>query len=581
MTLRRVLNVSGAAAMAAMVMESALAAQGIPRGARISRQPTTVTRLMVANPYVFTSADSATAVSVGRAMRQQMARQGRRTDYSVVSDSMMNAALVSYGYSPDAILSQDPARRLAQQLASRVLVTSQMAKAPNGQWSMVSRLAGVNDDAGYTVRVAQRGPLAEMGHAAIDSLTPALNVLADARECMDLRASKPDQAENKAREVLKKMPDNGLAHYCLAQLAKDTDSKVKELNAAIRGDSLSIRAMNDLAALYEAKGDTAATVGMLQQMLRAAPTDQELRQRAFRYFLAGGRPEAAIEVADDGLKLDPTNWDLWDLKSNACLFSANFRCAVASLESAYATDSTHADSSFFVKIDVAAEQQLADSTPPDAATAADTATYVKWARIGAARFPDNLTLLKNLNKAYSFTGQVDSSLVVTRKILAADSSDVTPALAAAQAMLKANRYGAAKEFLDFVGRNGDDNSKAQAAGLLVNEGAAPLLRATPPGYDTAAVMLRQGLALAPNASFAPAMNYLLGFSDLQIVGGMDKATESAKSCDGARTMDQLLAEADASLTKGQTYQPENAQKLLDGVHQYQQRTASMVKAYCK
>src|SRR5690606_17677033 len=121
----------------------------------------------------------------------------------------------------DAILSQDPARRLAQQLASRVLVTSQMAKGPNGQWSMVSRLAGVNDDAGYTVRVGQRGPLAEMGHLAIDSLTPALHVLADARECMDLRSSKPDQAANKARDVLKKMPDNGLAHYCLALLAKD------------------------------------------------------------------------------------------------------------------------------------------------------------------------------------------------------------------------------------------------------------------------------------------------------------------------------------------------------------------------
>jgi tetratricopeptide (TPR) repeat protein len=580
MTLRRVLNVSGVAALAAMFTTSALAAQGIPRGARIARQPTTVTRLMVANPYVFTSADSATAVSVGRAMRQQMAKQSGRSDYSVVTDSMMNAALVSFGYSPDAILSQDPARKLAQALASRVLVTSQMTKGPGGQWSMVSRLAGVNDDAGYTVRVAQRGPLATMGHAAIDSLTPALNVLADARECMNLRATKPDQAERKAQDVLKKMPNNGLAHYCLAQLTKDNATKIKELQAAIAGDSLSIRAMNDLAALYEAKGDTAATVAMLQQMLRAAPTDQELRQRAFRYFLVGGRPEAAIEVADEGLKLDPSNWDLWDLKSNACLFSSNFRCAVASLESAYATDSTRADTSFFVKIGVAAEQQLADSTPPDNATAADTATYLKWARIGAERFPTSISLLKNLNKAYSLTGQVDSSLAVTRKILAADSSDVTPALAAAQALLKANKYGAAKEFLDFIGRNGDDNSKAQAAGLLVNS-AVPLLQATPPNYDTAAVMLRQGVALAPNASFAPTMSYLLGFSDLQIVGAMDKGTEAAKSCDGARTMDQLLAEADTALTKGQSYQPDTARKLLDGVHQYQQRTASMVKAYCK
>jgi hypothetical protein len=69
------------------------------------------------------------------------------------------------------------------------------------------------------------------------------------------------------------------------------------------------------------------------------------------------------------------------------------------------------------------------------ATAADTATFVKWAQIGAKRFPQNVTLLKNVNKAYSFSGQVDSSLAVTRRLLAADTTDVTPALAAAQALI--------------------------------------------------------------------------------------------------------------------------------------------------
>jgi tetratricopeptide (TPR) repeat protein len=560
-----------------------LVAQGIPRGARISRGPqAAAARIMVATPYVFTSTDSALAVAVGESMRDRLARQASRGDYAVIADSNMNRALLSFGYAPDAILNQESARRLAQTLAGRVLVTSQMVKSPSGSWSMVSRLAGVNDDAGVTVRVRQPAgsPVTAMGAAAVDSLKQGLEVLADARECMDQRVAKPDQARKKAEDVLKKMPDNGLAHYCLAQLAQDTATKIKELSATVAGDSLSLRAMNDLAALYEAKGDTAQTVVMLQQMLRAAPTDQELRQRAFRYFLVSGRAEAAIEVADEGLKLDPTNWDLWDLKSNACLFSSNFRCAVQSLEQAYANDSTRADTLFFAKIQVAAEQQLADTTAPDAATAADTATFVKWAQIGVRRFPDNITLLKNVNKAYSFTGQVDSSLAITRKLLAADTTDVTPALAAAQALMKANRYPDAAEFFTFVQQHGDDNSKAQAAGILVNA-AVPLLQMTPPKFDTAAVMLRQGVALAPNATFTPTMNYLLGFADLQIVGGMDKATESGKSCEGARQMDSLLVEAETALTSGQSYRPDDAKKLLDGVNQYQERTASMVKAYCK
>ena len=583
MNVRQVLTFSGATGMLLMLTSSSLVAQGIPKGARISRGPqAAASRIMVATPYVFTSADSARAVAVGQSMRGRLAREASRSDYSVIPDTMMNRALVSFGYAPDAILNQESARKLAQALAGRVLVTSQMVKSPTGSWSMVSRLAGVNDDAGVTVRVSQAGgtALPAMGAAAIDSLKQGLEVLADARECMDQRVAKPDQARKKAEAVLKEMPDNGLAHYCLAQMAKDTATMIKELSSTVAGDSLSLRAMTQLAALYEAKGDTAQTVAMLQQMLRAAPTDQELRQRAFRYFLVSGRAQAAIEVADEGLKLDPTNWDLWDLKSNACLFSSNFRCAVQSLEQAYATDSTRPDTLFFAKIQVAAEQQLADTTAPDVATAADTATFVKWAQIGARRFPDNVTLLKNVNKAYSFTGQVDSSLAITRKLLAVDTTDVTPALAAAQALIKANRYPDAAEFLTFVEQHGDENSKAQAAGILVNA-AVPLLQMTPPKFDTAAVMLRQGVALAPNATFTPTMNYLLGFSDLQIVGAMDKATESGKSCDGARKMDSLLVESEAALTKGQSYQPDNAKKLLDGVNQYQERTASMVKAYCK
>ena len=583
MNVRQVLTFSGATGMLLLLGSSSLAAQGIPKGARISRGPqAAATRIMVATPFVFTSADSAVAVAVGQSMRDRMARQASRGDYAVIADSTMNRALVSFGYAPNAILNQESARKLAQSLAGRVLVTSQMVKSPEGSWSMVSRLAGVNDDAGVTVRVSQRAgsPLTAMGAAAIDSLKQGLEVLADARECMDQRAAKPEQARKKAEDVLKQMPDNGLAHYCLAQMASDTATRIKELSAAVDGDSLSLRAMNDLAALYEAKGDTAQTVVILQQMLRAAPTDQELRQRAFRYFLVSGRAQAAIEVADEGLKLDPTNWELRDLKSSACLFSGDYRCAVTALEEAYKTDSTRADTMFFAKIQAAAEQQLSDTTPPEIATAADTATFVKWAQIGAQHFPENVTLLKNVNKAYSFSGQVDSSLVITRKLLAADTSDVTPALAAAQALIKANRYPDAVEFLTFVEQHGDENSKAQAAGILVNA-AVPLLRATPPNFDTAAVMLRQGVALAPNATFTPTMNYLLGFSNLQIVGAMDKATESAKSCEGARKMDALLVEANAALVKGQTYQPENAKKLLDGVTQYQQRTASMVKAYCK
>ena len=210
-----------------------VAAQGIPRGATISNRPTTAaTRIMVATPFVFASADSATAVEVGRAMRERMTRAAPRT-YSVIPDSVMNAALAQYDYPRDAILNRALAQTLAQQINGRVLVTSQMAKGTNGQWSMVARLSGTNDGAGNTVRLAQEGrtPPA-MGAAAVDALQPALRSLEDARECMNLRVSKPQDAAKKAQEALKDMPNNGLAHYCLAQMAQGAE-KIRHLEQAV------------------------------------------------------------------------------------------------------------------------------------------------------------------------------------------------------------------------------------------------------------------------------------------------------------------------------------------------------------
>ena len=76
MTFRRtvLLSVLGAG------IAAPVAAQGIPRGATVSRTPSAAaTRIMVANPYVFASSDSATAVEVGRSMRERMSRVAPRS----------------------------------------------------------------------------------------------------------------------------------------------------------------------------------------------------------------------------------------------------------------------------------------------------------------------------------------------------------------------------------------------------------------------------------------------------------------------------------------------------------------------
>jgi tetratricopeptide (TPR) repeat protein len=366
---------------------------------------------------------------------------------------------------------------------------------------------------------------------------------------------------------------------------------VKHLQASAKGDPLSLPVWTALATQFQQANDTANTLVAFKQMLRVAPTNQKLREELFKYFLQSGHPETALEVADEGLKIDPYNADLYDLKSNACLFLSNFKCAVDALETMYATDSTKADTLFFTKISAAA----AEGEQPD------TTRLLKWAQIGVRKYPDNPTLLGYLNRGYSMTGQVDSVVSVTNKIITKDTTAVVPALEAAQALINAppatatgtppatgpdsaaaspSRAKEALPFLEFAIKYGDPQAKENAAALLYTAGAKLLQQ--PQDLQGAAELLRLAVQSAnPTGKVGPASNYLLGLATLFQVPQIDPQAEKQKSCDLAKQEETLLTEAETALTAGRAVNQDAVDKNLGIIKQYKPRVASMLKAYCK
>jgi tetratricopeptide (TPR) repeat protein len=591
-------------AMAGTSVLSPLAAQGIPRGSRASSATVnTAPRFMVANPFAFAGADSAPAVKIGTAIREEMKDVVGR-DYQVIEQSQMNDALTQYGYPKDAILSPALATTLAKNIQARFVVNSTLNKVEGGRYTVTARLIGVSDDAGNVVTLAQNaGETPEaFGKRLGAALEPLVKSMADAKACIDQRTSKPDKAADAAAKALKTVPNHGLAEYCLALLAQDKKAPrgeiVKRLQASAKGDPLSLPVWTALATQYQQANDTANTLVAFKEMLRVAPTNQKLREELFKYFLQSGHPETALEVADEGLKIDPYNADLYDLKSNACLFLSDFKCAVDALETLYATDSTKADTLFFTKIAAAAGEPAVPDTVKllksartqadsqkvraDAAAGgvADTARLLKWTQVGVRKYPDNPTLLGYLNKAYTLTGQTDSVVSVTNRIMAKDTTDVVPALNAGKALIDAKRPKEAVPFLDFAIKHGDPQAKENAAALLYT-GAAPLLQ-QPQDLLGAAELLRMAVGAAnPAGKVQPAANYLLGLATLFQVPQIDPQAEKQKSCDLARQEETLLGEAETALTAGRAVNQEAVDKNLGIIKQYKPRIASMLKAYCK
>jgi tetratricopeptide (TPR) repeat protein len=589
-------------ALVGVVSAVPAAAQGIPRRDR-TQTVNAAPRLMVANPFAFAPADSATAVKIGSAAREQMKGIAGR-NFNVIEQAQMNDALKQYGYPIDAILSPPLATTLAKNIQARVLMTGTMARGAGGRTSVTARLTGVNDDAGNVVTLTQQQgqSLEDFGKKVAQALAPAVKTLPDAKVCIDQRTSKADKANDAANKAIKTLPNHGLAHFCQAQIAMDKKAPrpevVKHLQASVKGDPLSLPAWTALATQYQQANDTANTLVAFKQMLRVAPTNQKLREELFKYFLQSGHPETAREVADEGLKLDPYNADLYDLKSNACLFLSDFKCAVDALETMYATDSTKADTLFYTKISAAA----AEGEKPD------TVRLLKWTQAGVRKYPDNLTLLGYLNRAYSMSGPVDSVISVTNRIIAKDTTEtgVVAALSAAKALIappekatpstRTDSLGAApistgspkftprsKEavpFLEFAIKHGEAQAKENAAALLYTAGA-PLLQ-EPQDLQGAEQLLRMAIQAAnPSGKVYPAANYMLGLATLFQVPQIDPKAEKQKSCDLARQEQALLAASDSALTAGRAVNPEAAEKNLGIIKKYQPRVASMLKAYCK
>jgi len=551
-----------------------LGAQGIPKNTRRLGAPTaTAIRVMVANPYASATADSSASVAIAEGMRGRLTKVAG-TEYTIVSDTTMNLALEQFGYPRNAILSPANALILAKQIpGTKGIITSTLTRQEGGPYSMTSRLFGVQSDAGV-VQAAQQQPgekLDAFGARAAEALKPAFAAFDDAKACEDLRATKPEEATKAAQQSLKSVPEQGLAHLCLAQIAiaqkKPRPEIVTELTAATKGDPLSLTAWTLLAEQHEQAGDTAAVVADFKQMLLVAPGNQKLRETIFKYLLQAGKPNVAREVADEGLKIDPNNWELYDLKSNACLFQSDFKCAIDALAQAYAVDSTRADSSFYKKIAVAAAQQP------------DTARLLEWSQRGLKKYPDNVELLGYAEQAYLLTGQTDSVVAISKRLLAADPANLDPALAAIQALAGAGKISEAAPLIESVQAKGSPTQKEQLSAILANA-ALPLLQKG--DYPPAADLSRECVKSAdPKGRIVGSCQLILGLSAFQSAATMDAETEKTKSCDMAKQEDALVNEAEVALTAAKATRPDAVEKPLAAVPQFKARTASMIKSYCK
>jgi tetratricopeptide (TPR) repeat protein len=461
----------------------------------------------------------------------------------------MNKNLANSGYPKDALLPPDQARALGVMFGTRVLVTTGMSKGPDAHFVANTRVIGISDDAGQVVKATQ-GPnqqLNDFGSKIADQIAVIFKAYADARACNDQQTANRVKAIEAANKALKEVPNYGYAEYCLGEIAQQKDSASDEAllhfkNAAL-GDPFSLKAVNQLAFIHIRHHDSTAVIADFQQMITIAPTNRPLAEAAINVFRQYHRPDAAEQVVDAQMKLDPTSPDWPDLKGNSCAAQAagesdavkakpKYECAYAAFNQEYTLEPARVDSLFFQKIIFVAQ------TPADSMT---------WARRFAQKYPTSVTALEVEAQLFTAAGQTDSAIALVTMLVKLDSTETKPMLVVTKSLIDAKHEEAALQFAPIFKKNGDETAKNQYAGLLIIA-ADSASRRTPQDDSVMAHIGRTVIGLAPqNKSLVDFANYFVVRALSDSLQGMSTAVRAQKSCDYVKRYDAVLSELEPAL----------------------------------
>ena len=576
------------------------------------QQPTV--RLLVL-PFMAPSADSATTIALADAVRDRV-NQLVKSKVMVVPKAKLCEALQQSGFPCNGLLDDQQARQLARFLQVHAYVTGTFEKNGSNLTADVQMIdIGSSGIAGrFTATNGNPGTAAALAETVAQKIATTVRVSEQVRACYeDRKKGQFARARADAQKALVIDPNSTAAWLCIATIYEaqrmPVDSIIAANERALKGDSLNGTALQNLGQLYQQKGDTLKAMDAFVQQLRGEPRNTQRRLQIAQLLRQMKQYDRAIALLDEGLKVQPGDAQLLDMKLTICTEASNFRCALDVWVAKFDHDTALRGDTTFLKPALGAAQQVAD-----------TQALLKFTEAAVHHFPNNPVYIRARAGAFELAGKTDSALVYYKKALAVDPNDVGTSLQIAKAIVDvvvwdtamANRLKG-----DTAGLN-----RARAAFAQKLDSARSYLR---PGLSSpdstqrlaaSVIMLTAGSKLAQAGAYPAAYNWLdslltiigptprtpadtlgpkhqvrinasfwYGLSSVLTLNGpyqqMTKA-KGASRCVEAHAVFDRLTRTKTALLLGRRVHPPTADQMLGFVAQYEKAKPSVQAAFkCK
>jgi len=572
------------------------------------QQPTE--KLLVLPLMVKSPGDSAFSIAVMDVAREKLGQMARYK-VQVIPKPKLCEALKASDYACDVLLDETQANQLGRFLSVNAYTTGTLERS-GGTITTTVRVRDIGSSglaALFSVSVSNPGTAASVGEAIAQRLNSLIRAAEQARECDEQRKkSQFPKALDAARKALATEPNLPAAHICVATVYEaqhmPLDSLVAAYQRAAKGDSLNATAWENIAHLYQQKGDTLKAIDALIHELAGEPHNTQLRLGIAELLRQQKRYPQAKGILDDGLAKNPNEQRLAEFRQRICIEGELWRCVLDGFVEQVKNDPSKAGDSTVLKAALGAAQQLSD-----------TQQLLFFSHAAVAHFPKSAAFWKALGSAYDLKGQKDSSVWAYKQSLKLDPTDVKGSLLVARAIVEgttydtaqanrlksdtaalralrsafADRIDSAKAYLAPAVSSSDSTDRLSAAVFMLTAGSK---LAQAGAYDRAYPWLDQLLQLVaprtpadtvgPRQQIRLQASFWYGVSSVASLSGPWTAMTKTKSCSDAKGISDRLARTKDALVFGARVHPPTANTMLQNVSKFEAVMPQVKKQFkCK
>ena len=579
--------------------------------AQVSYQAQQPTQKLLVLPLAPKSgADSAFSIAVTDVAREKLAGMARYK-VQVIAKPKLCEALKASDYPCDVLLDETQANQLGRFLSVNAYTIGTLERS-GGTITATIRVRDIGSSgmaALFTLSSSNPGTAASVGEAIAQRLNNVVRAAEQARECEEQRKkSQFSKAVDGARKALAIEPNLPAAHICIATVYEaqhmPLDSLLGAYQRAAKGDSLNATAWENIAHVYQQKGDTLKAIDALTHELAGEPHNIQLRLGIAELLRQQKQYERAKAILDDGLAKNPNEQRFLEFRQRICIEGELWRCVLDGFGEQVRSDTAKLADTTLLKAALGAAQQISD-----------TQQLLFFSRAAVRHFPKSAAFWKTLGSAYDLKGQKDSSVWAYKQSLKIDPTDVKASLLVARGIVEgstwdtaqanklksdtaglhavrnafADRIDSAKAYLAPALSSADSTDRLSASVFMLTAGSK---LAQAGAYDRAYPWLDQLLQLValrtpadtvgPRQQIRLQASFWYGVSSVASLTGPYTAMVKSKSCTEAKAFDDRLVRTKDALIFGARVHPPTAKQMLENVAKFEAVMPQVKKQFkCK